>query len=163
MTRWDPGDKRQILQSIADDERRPVHEREAARRELSADQPQSPQLPSRRGRNSSVPPSQDDQDSDLLAALNFRRNDGLTISDYCELCRGFDQLTNDCLRAMSHPLLFSIWHADDAQLMIDLHGRTNSSIIRSRCRAVIEHVAVYSTIETAKLQAQSFLQLTQEQ
>jgi hypothetical protein len=155
MTRWDPGDKRQILQTIADDKRRPAH----ARRELGADQPQSPR---RRGRTTNAPATQDDQDSDLLAALNFRRNDGLTASDYCELCRSFDQITNDCLDAIGHTLLLSIWKDTDAQLMIDLHVRTNSPIIRSRCHAVIEHIAAYSSIDAAKLQAQEFLDINQE-
>jgi hypothetical protein len=162
MTRWDPGDKRQILQSIADDERRPESERDAACRELAADQQQPAQPSRRRGRHGNVPPTQNDQDDDLLAAFNFHVNNGLTIGDYIELCRCFDQATNDCLDAFTHPLLLSIWKPNDAQLMIDLHGRTKSEDIRARCRDVIQHIAAYSPIELAKTKAQEFLQLNQE-
>jgi hypothetical protein len=64
MSRWIPEDHKTILQLIADDERRPAHEREAARRELAAPVAQSaPSAPRRRGRNSNAPQTQQDIDS----------------------------------------------------------------------------------------------------
>ena len=113
------------LRLIIDDPASTEQERYEATRalqELSSDQPQSPRRP---GRNSNIPPTQDDQDDDLLAALNFRRTDGFTASDYCDLCRSFDQLTNDCIDAIGNTQLLWIWKPNDAQLMIDLHAPTN--------------------------------------
>jgi hypothetical protein len=66
MSRWIPEDHKTILQLIADDEHRPAHEREAARRELAAPVAQSaPSAPRRRGRNSNAPQTQQDIDSDV--------------------------------------------------------------------------------------------------
>jgi|SRR5580698_4366841 hypothetical protein len=77
MSRWDPGDKRILLQQIADDERRPAHEREAVRRELT---PSTQTAPSHRlGRNANVPMSHGDVETNehgdlqrlLLVASNL--------------------------------------------------------------------------------------------
>jgi hypothetical protein len=51
-----PDYKKDLLQQIADDERRPMNEREAARRELAGPVTQSPPSPCH-GRNANVPSS----------------------------------------------------------------------------------------------------------
>jgi hypothetical protein len=61
MQRWQATSQRLILQAIADDERRPENEREAARRELC---PPAQGASPKRGRNSNAPMSQADIDSD---------------------------------------------------------------------------------------------------
>jgi hypothetical protein len=146
MSRWDPGDKKQMLQQIADDDRRPTHERDAARRELNADQPATP--PRRHGRNSNVPMTQADQDSDIERDYQLLHDGQLTTQDQIDFRRGLDESTNAILRAFASPVL---------DLLIDLYSRTQSDFIRDRAAKTIQWIADYSTVPSAKTQAREFL------
>jgi hypothetical protein len=152
-----PDYKKDLLQQIADDERRPANEREAARRELAAPVAQSPPSPRRRGRNANAPMSQEDEDSDLIQALTFRPNDGLTILDRREIEADFDPITRECLDTIGNACLLWIWNPSDTQRMIELHARTKSPFIKSKTIAVLQHIAAYSTIQAARDQASEFL------
>jgi hypothetical protein len=103
MTRWTPGNKLQKLQSIADDERRPAHEREVARRELAvapAAQP-APTSP-RHGRNAGVPQSQQDLDGELENWYqHILLDSNLTGSDRREIRLNFDLSTQAILDAFA--------------------------------------------------------------
>jgi hypothetical protein len=157
MTRWDPGDKRQMLQAIADDERRPVNEREAARRELAAPVAQSPSpSPHRRGRNSSVPQTQEDIDNDIESS--FRYDNQLTTQDRIDIERGFDAPTQAILAAFGSSLLWLFQNnAEELRILIDLHSKTQSSFVRAKTINTIRWIADYSTVPSAKLQAQEFI------
>jgi hypothetical protein len=156
MTRWDPGDKRQILQSIADDERRPEHERDAARRELNADQPQSPR---RRGRNSTAPITQEDRDCDIE---NWYHRDlldkDLTSTDRNEIFNGFDSSTQAILDAFGSNILWLFGNnAVEVPVLIEAVRNTKSDFIRSKALMTLGAIARNSTIETAKAAATDFL------
>jgi hypothetical protein len=130
-------------------------ERSEAQRVLgeSAD----PSKPTRRGRNSGIPMSQQDQDADLITALTFRPSD--TSSDRIEIEAGMDESTRAILGAFGSALL---WLFDDnpaeIQTLIDLHGRTHSNFVRAKATETIRWIADYSPIEAAKTQAREFIQ-----
>lgn len=152
MSRWDPGDKKLILQQIADDVRRPDNEREAARRELLPPAQASP----RRGRNSNTPQTQQDQDADI--ENSFRCNDRLTTRDRIEIERSLDESTQQILRALGNRILWLFSdNLSEVELMISLHRRTQSDFVRGKALEAIQHIASYSTIQAAKSQAQEFL------
>ncbi len=161
MPRWIPQNQKMILQAIADDERRPVNEREAARRELAAPVAQSPSPSAhRRGRNSSVPQTQDDIDSDVE---NWYRRDlrdsGLTCSDRQEIFQAFDLSTQRLLDAFSNRLL-GLFDAADPQVLIDAYSTTKSDFVKAKIIETIRHIATYSPLD--KTQAQQFLDQIQE-
>jgi hypothetical protein len=159
MPRWIPPESRTILQSIADDERRPAHEREAARRELANGETTATPTPRRRRRNANVPMSQADQDADIIAALTFRPSDGLTSSDRIEIEAGMDESTRAILAAFGSALLWLFNNnAAEIQILIDLHGRTQSDFVREKATETIRWIAAYSPIEAAKTQAWEFIQ-----
>jgi hypothetical protein len=156
MTRWDPGDKRRILQSIADDERRPTHERDAARRELGADQPQSPR---RRGRNSDAPITQADRDADIE---NWYHRDlldkNLTSSDRNEIFNGFDSSTQAILDAFGSNILWLFTNNEaEVPVLIEAVTNTTSEFIRAKALSTLRAIGNYSNVETAKAQASEFL------
>jgi hypothetical protein len=102
MPRWIPQSQKMILQSIANDERRPMNEREAARRELAGPVAQSPPSPRRRGRNSTVPQTQEDKDSDVENCFQRDlRDSSSTSSDRREIFLGFDLSTQKLLDVFS--------------------------------------------------------------
>jgi hypothetical protein len=156
MTRWDPGDKRQMLQAIADDERRPANEREAARRELAGPVAQSPPSSPRRRRNSNVPQTQADIDADIESS--FRYDSQLTAQDRIEIERGFDTPTQAILAAFGSSLLWLFQNnAEELRILIALHSKTQSSFVRAKTINTIRWIADYSLNEVAKIQAQRFL------
>jgi hypothetical protein len=162
MPRWLPPNQKMILQSIADDERRPMNEREAARRELATvDQPK-PQLPSRRrhGRHAGVPPSQSDLDSDVENWYQRDlRDSGLTSSDRHDIFQGFDPSTQKLLDVFTNRLL-GLFSVTDSQVLIDAYGKTKSTFVKAKVIETIRHIATYSI---DKAEAQQFLnQLDQE-
>src|SRR5580704_16348546 len=162
MQRWQATSQRLILQSIADDIRRPALEREAARRELNpAAQAASP----KRGRNSNAPMSQADEDADLEQALTYRANDGLSSMDRREIEATFDPVTRQCLDAIGDNLLLQLFtnNAEDVPLLISLVQRTGSSLAKSKALETLRLIATRSPLEPAKTAAQQFIdQLTQE-
>jgi hypothetical protein len=100
--------QRELLLQIADDERRPAHERDAARRATAtADQP----TPStrRHGRNANAPQTQDDIDADLDQALTFRPTDGLTTQDRIAIQKKLPESTRAILDAISSNCLIGIY------------------------------------------------------
>ena len=158
MSRWIPEDHKTILQLIADDERRPAHEREAARRELAAPVAQSaPSAPRRRGRSSNVPMTEEDLDSDVENWYQRDlRDSSLTCSDRREIFLGFDLSTQKLLDAFSNRLL-GLFNATDPQVLIDAYRKTKSAFVKDKVIETIRHIATYSPIEAAKLQAQEFI------
>jgi hypothetical protein len=156
MPRWIPPESRMILQAIADDERRPAHEREAARRELAnGESPSKPSL-RRRNRNSNLPMTQQDQDADLTTALTFRPSE--TSSDRIEIEAGMDDSTRAILAAFGSCLLWLFDNnAEEIRILIDLHRRTQSESIRDKATKTIRWIADYSTNEAAKAEAQQCL------
>jgi hypothetical protein len=156
-----PDYKKDLLQQIADDERRPVNEREAARRELAAPVAQSPSPSPRRGRTSSVPQTQQDIDNDIECSLRYDRQ--LTIQDRIEVERGFEPSTQAILAAFGSSVLWLFGNnLVEIQLLIDLHGRTRSAIVRKKAVETIKWIADYSPTE-AKIQAQQFLDQIQKE
>ena len=129
MPRWLPPNQKMILQSIADGERRPMNEREAARRELATvDQPK-PQLPSRRrhGRSAGVPPSQSDLDCDVQNWYQRDlRDSSVTSSDRHDIFQGFDPSTQALLDAFGNRLLW-LFNDGDLQVLIDAYRRPIAS------------------------------------
>jgi hypothetical protein len=151
-----PDYKKDLLQQIADDERRPVNEREAARRELAAPVAQSPPSSPRRGRNANTPQSQDDQDGDIESS--FRYDSQLTTQDRIEAERGFDPPTQAILAAFGSSVLWLFQNnLAEITLLINLHGRTQSDFVREKTIKTIRWITDYSTVPSAKLQAQEFL------
>jgi hypothetical protein len=161
MPRWIPQSQKMILQQIADDERRPVNEREAARRELAAPAALStPPSPRRRGRNS-VPQTQEDKDSDVETWYRDLRDNSLTTSDRREIFLGFDLSTQKLLDVFSNHLL-GLFNATDSQLLIDAYSTTKSEFVKAKVIETIRHIATYSPIEAGKTQAQQFLDQLQK-
>jgi hypothetical protein len=160
MTSWDPGDKRQILQSIADDERRPAHEREVARRELAvapATQP-APTSP-RHGRNSGVPQSQQDLDGELENWYQrILPDNNLTCSDRREIRLNFDPSTQAIIDVFGNHILWLFGqNIAEIKILIDLHRRTQSDFVRAKTAQTIKWIADYTSLESAKAEAQQFL------
>jgi hypothetical protein len=161
MTRWDPGDKRQILQAIADDERRPQHEREAARRELAvapADQ-QAPTSP-RHGRNAGVPHSQQDLDGELENWYQrILLDSNLTCSDRGEIRLNFDPSTQAIIDVFGNHLVWLFGqNVTEIALLIDLHRRTQSDYVRKKTLDAIEWIARFSPLDDARTTAKEFLE-----
>jgi hypothetical protein len=162
MPRWSPPESRTILQAIADDVRRAPHERAAARRELAGHIAQSTQ-PSlrRRGRNSGMPQSQEDLDSDVENWFQRDlRDSSLTSSDRRDIFLGFDLSTRGLLDAFSNRLL-GLFSATDPQVLIDAYSKTKSAFVKAKVIETVRHIATYSPLD--KTQAQQFIhQLDQE-
>jgi hypothetical protein len=158
MSRWDPGDKKEMLQQIADDERRPTRERDAARRELETAAQPAPTSPRRHGRSSNVPITQADQDSDIERDYRLLHDGQLTTQDQIDFRRGLDESTQAILGSFASPVL-DLFANNDAEivLLIDLHGRTQSHFVRAKAMQTIGWIADYSPIESAKMKAQEFL------
>src|SRR5580693_1178036 len=157
MPRWSPPNQKMILQQIANDERRPANEREAARCELAGPVAQSPpSSPHRRGRNASVPQTQEDKDSDVETWYRDLRDSGLTSSDRREIFLGFDLSTQKLLDAFSNRLL-GLFSPDDSQVLIHAYRQTKSEFVKAKVIETVCHIATYSPIEAAKLQAQEFI------
>jgi hypothetical protein len=156
MPRWSPPNQKMILQSIADDERRPVNEREAARRELAGPAAQSPPSSSRRrGRNANAPQNQEDLDSDVENwHLRDLRDSGLTCSDRHAIFQGFDPSTQRLLDAFSNRLL-GLFSASDTEVLIDAYGKTKSEFVKAKVIETVHHIATFSPIDKTK--AQQFL------
>jgi hypothetical protein len=130
-------------------------ERSEAQRVLGAD----PSKPSsrRRGRHSNVPQTQADQDQDITTAITFRPTD--TASDRIEIEAGMDESTRAILAAFGSALLWLFDNnAAEIQLLIDLHGRTQSDLVRLKTLQTIRWIAHYSPNEAAKNHAQQFIQ-----
>jgi hypothetical protein len=161
MPRWTPPESKTILQAIADDVRRAPHEREAARRELAAPVAQSaPPSPRRRSRNSNVPQTQEDQDSDVENWYRRDLRDGsLTSSDRHEIFQAFDPSIQKLLDVFSNRLL-GLFSAADPQVLIDAYGKTKSEFVKTKVIETIRHIATYSPID--KTQAQQFLDQIQK-
>jgi hypothetical protein len=160
MQRWIPQDQKMILQSIADDERRPAHEREAAQRELATPVSQStPPSQHRRGRNANVPQTQADEDSDLEKALTFRQNDGLTIMDRIEVERGYDPATKNILDAIGNNCLLWLFtnNLADIPVLIACVNRTGSSLVKTKALDALRLISTRSPIDSARDQAREFL------
>jgi hypothetical protein len=134
--------QRALLQQIADDERRPAHERDAARRATAtADQPTP--SPRRHGRNADAPMAQGDQDADIENSL--RRDHQLTTQDRIEIERGLDPPTQAILAAFGSSLLWLFGNnSADIELLIELHRRTHSDIVRKKTAETIRWIGDYS-------------------
>ena len=160
MSRWDPGDKRQILRSMADDERRPRHERDAARRELNANQP-APS--SRRARD--APTSQHDLDGEIENWYQRILPDAnLTMSDRHEIRLNFDPSTQSIIDVFGNHLLWLFGqNVAEIALLIDLYGRTQSDYVRKKTLGAIEWIARYSPLDDARTTAKEFLDTTENQ
>jgi len=150
-----------ILQQVIDDPASTEVERTEAKRvlgELTTDQ--LPPSPRRRGRNSGVPQSQEDRDSDVE---NWFQRDlldsSLTSSDRQEIFQAFDPSTRGLLDAFSNRLL-GLFSAADPQVLIDAYGKTKSEFVKAKVIETIRHVAAYSPID--KAQAQQFLDQIQK-
>jgi hypothetical protein len=162
MPRWIPQNQKTILQQIADDICRPAHEREAARRELS---PSAQVTSPKRGRNSNAPMSQADTDSDLERELTLHSNDGLTTQDRIEITRGLDPATLQILDAIQDNTLLWLFTSNltDVPVLIDIIGKTGSSIVKEKAMSALQLIASRSPLEPAKNEAQQYLdQLDQE-
>jgi hypothetical protein len=151
---------RKILQLIIDDPASTEVERTEAKRalgELAADQ--SPPSP-RRGRNASVPQTQDDLDSDVE---NWYRRDlldsSLTSSDRRNIFLGFDLSIQKLLDVFSNRLL-GLFNATDPQVLIDAYRTTKSAFVKAKVIETIRHIATYSPLD--KTQAQQFLDQLQK-
>jgi hypothetical protein len=147
--------QRELLQQIADDERRPAHERDAARRATAtADQPT--RSPRGHGRDANAPMTQADQDADIENSLRYDHQ--LTTQDRIEIERGLDPPTQAILAAFGSSLLWLFGsNSAEIQLLIDLHRRTHSDIVRKKASETIRWIADYSPIDSAKIEAQQFL------
>jgi hypothetical protein len=156
MPNWMSPSSRQILQAIADDERRPANEREAARRELAGPVAQSPPSPRRRGRNANAPQTQEDIDNDIESS--FRYDNQLTTQDKIDIQRGYEPSTQAILAAFGSSLLWLFQNnAEELRILIDLHSKTQSSFVRAKTINTIRWIADYSPNEVAKIRAQQFL------
>jgi hypothetical protein len=155
---------RKILQLIINDDASTEVERTEAKRvlgEMTADQ-STPLSPRRRGRNSNVPMSQEDLDSDIE---NWYRRDlldsSLTSSDRHEIFQAFDPATRTLLDAFGNRLLW-LFNDGDLQVLIDAYRKTNSAFVKEKIISTITNIAAYSPIEAAKTQAQQFLDQLQK-
>jgi hypothetical protein len=150
--------QRELLQMIANDERRPAHERDAARRATAtADQP-SPS-PRKYGRNANAPATQADQDADIEAHFRNLHDDALTQQDRTQIDSEFGQDTQLILDSFFSELA-ALYTRNDEEipLLIDLAQRTLSDFVRAKTLRAIRAIAGYSQSEAAKRQAQEFLQ-----
>ena len=146
--------KTELLQQIANDERRPQKEREAACRELAA----GGQAPRRRRRNS-APITQDDRDADIE---NWYHRDlldkNLTSTDRNEIFNGFDPSTQAILDAFGSNILWLFTNNEaEVPVLIEAAKNTKSDFIRSKALMTLGAIARNSTIETAKAAATDFL------
>src|SRR5580693_1330902 len=149
--------RRKLLQAIIDDPASTEIERTEAKRALGemtvASTPPSP----RRGRNSNVPQTQEDKDSDVE---NWYRRDlrdnGLTGSDRHEIFQGFDISTQRLLDVFTYRLL-GLFNAADPQVLIDAYRQTKSEFVKAKVIETIQHIAAYSTIQGSRDQASQFL------
>jgi hypothetical protein len=157
MQRWIPQDQKMILQAIADDERRPAHERDAARRELATPVTQSAPSSPRRGRN--VPQSQADEDTDLEKALTFRPNDCMSIMDRIEVERGYDPATKKILDAIGNNCLLWLFgnNVADVPVLIACVNRTESILVKAKALDALRLISQRSPIDSARAQALQFL------
>ena len=153
-------DKRKILRLIIDDPASTDVERAEAELELNALTGDQSGPPSRRlGRNANVPQTQADQDADIE---NWLRRDlldsNLTTSGLHEIFHGFDSSTQGILDAFANNL-FGLFpdNLAEIQLLIDLHRRTQSDFVREKATQTIHCIADFSPIESAKTEAQQFL------
>jgi hypothetical protein len=153
-----------ILQLIADDPASTHIERTEAMRVLG-EMTGQPARSHRRGRNANVPLTQADIDSDLEQALTFRNNDGLTTGDQIEIEHGYDPATKRILDAILDNIVLWLFSANetDVPVLIDIIGKTGSSLVKEKAMSALRLIAQRSPIESAKLAAQTFLdQLDQE-
>jgi hypothetical protein len=155
-------DRRKILQLIIDDPGSNDQERTEAKRalrELTPDQ-STPPSPHRRGRNASVPQTQEDLDSDVE---NWYRRDlrdsSLTSSDRRDIFLGFDLSTQKLLDVFSNRLL-GLFNATDPHVLIDTYRTTKSEFVKAKVIETIRHIATYSPLD--KTQAQQFLDQIQK-
>ena len=147
--------QRELLQQIASDERRPAHERDAARRATAtADQPTP--SPRRHGRNANAPMTQADQDADI--ENSFRCDGKLTIQDRIDIERQLEPPTQSILAAFGSSLLWLFQNnTEELRILIALYGRTQSDFVRAKAAKTIQWIADYSPIDSAKTEAQQFL------
>jgi hypothetical protein len=150
-----------ILRLIVNDPASTEVERTEALRAL--DDLKVKQSPHRRGRNSNVPMTQADQDSDLTAALTIHRNDGLTSLDRLEIHRSLDESTRAILGAIRNNSLLWIFtnNQADVPILIDCVNRTGSSIVKAKALEALQLIAQRSPIDDARQQAKDFLNPTQ--
>ncbi len=148
--------KTELLQQIANDDRRPQRERDAARHELTtAGQPAR----RHRGRNSNTPISQEDRDCDIV---NWYKRDlldtNLTATDRREIFNGFDASTQAILDAFGSNLFWLFTNnAAEVPVLIDAAKNTKSEFIRAKALSTLGAIARNSPIETAKAAAAEFL------
>jgi hypothetical protein len=148
--------QRELLQQIANDDRRPPHERQAARHELgTADQPS----PRRHGRNANAPQTQADIDADLEQVLTIQPNDGLTAQDRIEIQRGLPEATRLILDAIGNNCLLWLFgnNLADVTVLIDCVNRTGSSVVKAKALDTLRLISQRSPIDSAKTEAQQFL------
>jgi hypothetical protein len=156
MTRWEPGSKQQLLQQIANDERRPTQEREAARRELGTSY--SKPHPYRRGRNANVPPTQVDIDSDIELSYRHLHDPALTSRDRLEIEQGLEESTQAIISAFGSRLIWLFGNnAEELRILMELYGKTQSDFVRDKAAKTIKWIADWSPDSAIKLQAQQYL------
>jgi hypothetical protein len=154
--------QKELLQRIANDERRPVNERDAARRELGINQPVLSQR--RHGRNANVPMTNADRDSDLLMSFKLLSDPMLTTKDIAEIESSLDVQAQQILGAFDHVLLGLLANsATDLPLLIELHAATGSDIVRVRARDAIHSIAVCATDSDVRSRAKDFLDQTSQE
>ena len=103
-----------------------------------------------------MPQTQEDKDSDVETWYRDLRDSGLTSSDRREIFLGFDLSTQKLLDAFSNRLL-GLFSPDDSQVLIDAYRQTKSEFVKAKVIETVCHIATYSPIEAAKLQAQEFI------
>jgi hypothetical protein len=148
--------QKELLQRIANDERRPVNERDAARRELNVNQPAPSQR--RYGRNANVPMTDADRDADLLMFFKLFSDPMLTTKDIAEIESSLDLKTQQILAAFDHAVL-GLFHNSAAALplLVELHAKTASQLVRVKAVGTIRAIAVCSHDPEVRRQAQEFL------
>jgi hypothetical protein len=85
------------------------------------------------------------------------RDSSLTGPDRHEIFHAFDPSTQRLLDAFSYRLL-GLFNAADPQVLIDAYRQTQSAFVKAKVIDTIRHIAAYSPIESAKTQAQQFLE-----
>jgi hypothetical protein len=114
---------------------------------MTADQ--SPRPSPRRGRNSNVPQTQEDKDSDVETWYRDLRDSGLTSSDRREIFQGFDPSTQLLLNAISNRLL-GLFDAADPQVLIDADRKIKSAFVRGKVIETIRHIETYSPFDKTR-------------